>query len=125
MEVILNIVSYIWNIIVFGIVWGISYFISVFYLFNGVVPLLWIPYVAFKILKKEFKPIAILNCIIAPVIWNILLVVLLALAYKITFLAKLLFSDAGIIGAVFALIQTFFKIFSYQAREEFISGLKR
>ena len=128
MEIILNIASHIWNIIVFCIIFGISYSIGIFYLFNGIVPLLWIPYVAYKILKKEFKPNAILHCLIAPIVWNILFIVLFALAYKFAFLGKLVnilfFSLAGIVGGVLALFHTVANLFSKQAREEFLSGIK-
>ena len=72
MEILTNIASYVWNIIVFCIVLGISYSIGIFYLFNGIVPLLWIPYVTYKILKKDFKSSAILHCLIATNNqWNI------------------------------------------------------
>lgn len=128
MEIILNIASHIWNIIVFCIVLGISYSIGIFYLFNGIVPLLWIPYVTYKILKKDFKANVILHCFIAPVVWNILLIILFILAYKFAFLGKLVnilfFSLAGIIGEVLALFHTVTNLFSEQAREEFLSGIK-
>lgn len=128
MEIILNIASHIWNIIVFCIIFGISYSIGIFYLFNGLVPLLWIPYVAYKILKKDFKPNAILHCLIAPIVWNILFIVLFALAYQFAFLGKLInllfFSLAGIIGGILALFHTVANLFSEQAREEFLSGIK-
>lgn len=128
MEIILNIASYIWNIIVFCIIFGISYSIGIFYLFNGIVPLLWIPYVTYKILKKDFKSSAILHCLIAPIVWNILFIVLFALAYKFAFLGKLVnilfFSLAGIVGGILALFHTVANLFSEQAREEFLSGIK-
>ena len=129
MDFILNITGYIWNIVVFCIVFGISYAINVFYLFNGIVPLLWIPYVTCKIIKKDFKPNAILHCLIAPIIWNILLIVLFALAYKFTFLGKLVnmlfFSLAGIVGGILALFHTVVNLFSKQAREEFLNGISK
>ena len=128
MEFIFNISNYIWNIIAFCIVLGISFSISVMYLFNGIVPLLWLPYVTCKILKKELKPSSILHCLIAPIIWNILLIILFALAFKFKFIGKLVnvifFSIAGIVGCFLGLLQTFLNMFSAQAREEFLSGLR-
>lgn len=65
---------------------------------------------------------------IAPIVWNILLIVLFALAYKFAFLGKivdiLFFSFAGIVGGVLALFHTVANLFSEQAREEFLSGIK-
>ena len=54
---------------------------------------------------------------------------LFALAYKFAFLGKLVnilfFSLAGIVGGVLALFHTVANLFSRQAREEFLSGIKR
>ena len=128
MEILSNIGSFIYNIIIFGIVFGISYSINVFYLFNGLVSLLWLPYVSYKILKKDLNPRAIWNCIIAPIVWNILFMILGFISVKFAPIGKIIniffLSIAGILGGIFALIQVFINMFSAQAREEFLSGIK-
>ena len=113
--------------IIFCIFFIISYILNVFYLFNGILPLFWLPYVIFKICKKEYKPIAIMLCITAPIIWNVSLVLLgfvLSLIGLYKYINAFFNSMGAMFGSLFAIVSVILNIFSRQARQEFKNRLK-
>lgn len=118
-------------LIFYGVIAYILFFVTdivmVFYFYNGVAPLFWLPFVCFKILKKEYKFKTLLPCLFAPLIWNIFAILLGFIIIKIIFLFEnwFMFLGAIIIGTIFAFIKTLMSVFSQQARDEFLMTLER
>lgn len=115
------------SIFYFIICFLISYTINVFYLFNAIVPLFWIPYVLFKICKGEYKLNALLMCITAPIMWNVVLIILgflLAVFGLYKYMQAFMFSPGAMWGGIMAIISTLLNMFSSKARGEFIEKLE-
>lgn len=116
------------DFILFCIFFVISFVAEVFYLFNGVVPLFWLPYVIYKICKREYKASAILMCIVAPIVWYIALMILGFVLAKIGLYKYLLFffnHPGAFFGSIVAIICVLFNAFSNQARSEFKNNLEK
>lgn len=115
------------NFLLFAIACVISYILNIFYLFNGVVPLFWLPYVIFKILRGDLRVAAILACIVAPIVWLFVFGFVGFLSIKLLWLGKIVnficFSNGGIFGGILALISVIFNVLSKQARDEFYRGM--
>lgn len=106
----------------------ISLNITVYYLFNAVVPLFYIPFVLYKIIKKEYRKEAILLCLIAPILWTtiwIVIVFVLQLFGLSEVLHWLFWSRGAAFGAALGIINVLLNMFSAQARQEFIMKLNR
>lgn len=114
---IINIISFL-----------LSYVFNLFYIFNAFVPLLWIPYVLYKIFKKELKTSAINLCIIPPIFWFVLLFILTFIAglFKPVhhFVNVIFLSKPGYYGAIIAFVSVIFNILSPAARKEFSEHLE-
>ena len=116
------------NFILFCIFFVISFVLQLFYLFNGIVPLFWLPYVIFKICKKEYKPSAVLMCIVAPLIWNIALMILGFILVLVGLYKYILFffkHPSTLLGSIVATVSVLFNVLSTQARTEFKNNLER
>lgn len=105
----------------------ISYVINIFYLFNGIVPLFFIPYVLYKVIKRVYKPKALLMCIVAPISWYVILFVL-GYIIGMTGNAKyfyFFFNNSGAFwGFIIAAITVIINILGKAARDEFIERLE-
>ncbi len=113
--------------------WFITYTVITFVFFNILGPLLYLPYVLYKICKKELMPSAILACCVAPIVWSIVFVffffLLGLLISQLTFNSDIASTmlgcvfAGGAIGTACAFCAFITNIFSKQAREEFITKL--
>lgn len=114
--------------ILFCLFFCISYGLNVFYLFNGIVPLLWIPYVLFKIVTGVYKPTALIMCLVAPVVWNLFFFFVGYISVKLgiyKYIAYFFNSSGAVFGGIMALISVALNVLSIQARTEFLTDLER
>lgn len=99
----------------------VFYFAMIFFFFNAYVPLLWLPYVLFKILTGRYKYSAIILCIFAPFVWNFILGIVITVLFCFEFARNILYaiSPAIIVAAAGAGITTIINILSSSAISEF------
>ena len=104
-----------------------------FVFFNIIGPLLYLPYVLYRICKKELLPKTVFVCLVAPVAWGVGFVAIFLLT---GFIISRLPFDSGIasmilgcallggaLGTGFSFCSFAANIFSKQARNEFESKL--
>lgn len=106
----------------------VSYSLNLFFLFNAVVPLFWLPYVLVKIINRKLKIYALLSCIIPLIIWILAIfivgVILVLLGGK-NIITYYQYSFGTTIGFVIALLQVMYSSTTKKAREEFKEGLNK
>lgn len=103
----------------------LGFFIGVFVYSNMVLPLLWLPYVIIKIIKKDLRVSAIMFCIIPPIIWCLLLLIIGIIdtfLFK-NFIMNVVSTNTFATGNILALIITILNAYSKTARIEFKENL--
>lgn len=104
----------------FLVIFLINFIINVFYLLNGVLPLFWLPYVIYKIIKHEYRLSAIMLCVFGPIFWFFILMGVGYVFTKTQFLNNLLYSKPASIGTICAFIAVIFS-----PKQEFKNALEK
>ena len=120
--------SIIVSILYFIISFIIAFVVNLFYLFNGIVPLFWLPYVIFKICQGKYRFSAVSLCFISPIVWNIGLFILGCIFVLLNInipIRKFFCSFGGSCGGLLALFIVLTNMFSKAACYEFTEQLQK
>lgn len=107
----------------FLVIFLINFILNVFYLFNGVLPLFYLPYVIYKIIKHEYRLSAIMLCVFGPIFWFFIFMgagYVFTATIKTQILDILLYSKPASIGTICAIIAVIFS-----PKQEFKNALEK
>jgi len=109
------------NILLSLILFPLGFIINIFLFYSLCAPLLWLPYVLFKIAVGALKPRAILTCVISPLIWSVALFIagFLDNVFFNFAVYKFISTSAFTMGGLLALAVGLLTVFGRKASTEF------